>query len=304
MFGMVTVTEALEELAATGPSPRELLHPFAAYFALGDSMSMDIYPRYDAKDRGNGELGLGAATLLHETLAYRAPQGGISGFRIFQNLTEDGAVCKDLGTQVARISPERLGLRKGEPTLVTITAGGNDLLRTLPLQSFGAAVEEMDRAIEHLSHSLYRLERRLGDYPPTILLANVYDPTDRTGELQIGGTSLDVRLQLRYLDYWNEQVFKVIAKDHPGLEVIPVDVWAHFFGHGANGRLGIGARLGEELNRCHTPNFWYWSRSWIEPGVEGARQLAGLWYRRVTKAREKELKPQIEEGFSGGVAKG
>jgi hypothetical protein len=266
---------------------RELLHPFAAYFALGDSMSMDLYPKYDARDK-EGAYGHadGAATLLHHALMTVTPDavGGVggAGYRVFQNLTEDGAVCSDLQGQVSKINPGKFGLRKGEPVLLSITAGGNDLLRVLPISSFNAAIEEMDRGMEALSLVFDRIERVLGDYPPTILLGNVYDPTDGTGLLTIHATELDVRQQLRCLDYWNERVFEKIISEHPGLNIVPVDIYGHFYGHGAKGRLGVGSMLGDR-NRCHTPSFWYWSRSWIEPGVQGAVQLAGLWWRKATK---------------------
>jgi lysophospholipase L1-like esterase len=261
------------------PILRRIIRPFAAYFAVGDSMSMDIYPKYDAEDKG-GRMGYadGASNLLHEALSLHPDVRG--KYRVFQNLIEDGATCKDLLAQIARINPRKFALKPGEPVLVTITAGGNDLLRTMPVSSFAAVIEELDQAMEQLGLAIERIKRQLPENPVTILLGNVYDPTDGTGELRLHNTMLDLRLQLRNLEYWNSRVFGLANRTD--IEIVPINVWSQFFGHGANGRLGIGAML-NDLSRCHTERFWYWGRSWIEPGVEGAIQLAALWYKAVTK---------------------
>ena len=92
------------------------------------------------------------------------------------NLAEDGAMIDDVATEELA----RLGHDSDDPgILVTLTAGGNDLLDAL------AAGQSLDREVR-------RIERRYIDLVATVLeelpaatlvLTTVYDPTDGTGRL-------------------------------------------------------------------------------------------------------------------------
>lgn len=110
---------------------------FRRYIALGDSMSIDDYPGFDHAERlgqTGSSPGLGAASLLYQNqdavwpefvgadLASRCP--GLRASReAFDGATTQGVI--DL--QLPSVETEKDGL----DTLVTLTAGGNDLLRLL-----------------------------------------------------------------------------------------------------------------------------------------------------------------------------
>ena len=95
-----------------------------------------------------------------------------------------------------------------------------------------------------------------------ILVANVYDPTDGTGDLD--GHRLHQRRwvaapqEMRWLRDGNAGVGRLCAERGARL----VDVHGHFAGHG---------RSAPAAER------WYWTESIIEPGVVGASEIRRLW---------------------------
>ena len=113
---------------------------FTHYVALGDSMSIDLYPALDAgeidvavaleRDPSAGTVApLGAAALFYQNDDARCPEdqsddlvsryAGIT----WQNLATDAATIGDVfGEQLAQLAESE------DNTLVTVTAGGNDLL--------------------------------------------------------------------------------------------------------------------------------------------------------------------------------
>src|SRR5437016_3726173 len=117
--------------------------PFTRYVALGDSMSIDLYPALDA-----GEMDVAVALERVATAGYVAPLGAASllyknseeywpddaGDDLvslypnveFQNLASDGAT-------IGEVFGEQLPLLEGtdERVLLTLTVGGNDLLSAL-----------------------------------------------------------------------------------------------------------------------------------------------------------------------------
>src|SRR5688500_18179193 len=100
--------------------------PFTHYIALGDSISIDIYPAADVARRHPGKAStdrLGAASLFvwNDDLLWPEFRGRDlkSQFPDLKatDLTADGATTESLTWQVDRIP------RSDEQTLVTITAG-------------------------------------------------------------------------------------------------------------------------------------------------------------------------------------
>jgi len=82
------------------------------YIALGDSISIDRYPELET-----GMPDIGAASLFSRDLRARYPD------LAFRNLTADGATTEHvLRDQLPRIQDT------SDPAIVTITAGGNDML--------------------------------------------------------------------------------------------------------------------------------------------------------------------------------
>lgn len=162
------------------------------------------------------------------------------------NLTADGATTGDvLRYQLPRVSRSRA------KTLVTITAGGNDLLMNL-----GALLpprDLVDGIIERLTRIVDDLEAKLPD--STILLGTVYDPSDGTNVLE--GQRFDREAQ--WLARVNDAV-RNITSSHENVRL--ADIHARFLGHGLT---------------APTEERWYWSELIFEPSARGAREVATLW---------------------------
>lgn len=226
--------------------------PFAHYVALGDSMSSDHYPTCDVRglDLPPARLDpLGAAALLHADLERQTP--GVA----FTNLTEDGAMIDDVVTEELA----RLGRDSSDPQiLVTLTAGGNDLLDAL------VARQPLDAAVDRIRRRYTELVATLREELPraTLLLTTVYDPTDGTGRLP--GFEWLGQLPLQYLERFNAHV-RETAGQSSGAAL--ADVHQHFLGHGA------AAPPGER---------WYWARNLIEPNARGASEIKRVWNEALT----------------------
>jgi lysophospholipase L1-like esterase len=229
---------------------------FLRYVALGDSMSIDLYPGLDHMARVGGvrpAAGLGAASLLHRNREELYPE--LSGRDLRTafpeiesvNLCVDGATVGDTEEEQGPLIPV-----DGVPTLFTVTAGGNDLLSLI-----GAPAHRGEAAV---AASLFRLRRLLADLRrrapgSLVLVATVYDPTDGTGRLD--HVQLD-RAELGWLHAYNEGVRRMCDGDAVRL----ADAHGHFLGHG---------RSAPPAER------WYWPQSTIEPGARGASELRRLW---------------------------
>jgi len=109
------------------------------------------------------------------------------------------------------------------------------------------------RILRNLDAILQAVRGRL---PRAVLLvANVYDPTDGSGDLE--GHRLRPQ-EMRWLRDHNAGVDRLCGQRGARL----IDVHGHFAGHG---------RSAPAAER------WYWSGSLIEPGVVGASELRRLW---------------------------
>jgi lysophospholipase L1-like esterase len=249
---------------------------FARYIALGDSMSIDLYPALDrAGMNGRHEMsdlrgGLGAASLLSSNandvwpefarrdLVTLMPECAFRNHHAFSaparyptdNLTADGATTGDvLGMQLMKIEPS------DEPALVTLTAGGNDMLQLL--HSDRPPPSLVTDIIDRLQLVLRQLRSKLPH--SLIVLATVYDPSDGTNDL--GGGSLDV--QAGWLRELNSAV-RVIAAETPGLRL--ADVHAHFLGHGITQPV---------------EDRWYWRGLIFEPNAKGASEIRRVWLEAI-----------------------
>jgi lysophospholipase L1-like esterase len=238
------------------------------YVALGDSMSIDRYPDLDHAGRQHlrpppgrwpwlavPRSGLGAASLFARNDAQVWPEfAGRDLATRFPGidtrfLAVDGATTEDvLASQVD-------ALPSTDPraaALVTVTAGGNDLLSLIGATDragqagVAGALRKLDAILEAVHGRLPRAR---------LLVANVYDPTDGTGDLE--GHRLRPE-EMRWLRDYNEGVARLCEERRARL----VDVHAHFAGHGRS------APAGER---------WYWTGSLIEPGWIGASEIRRLW---------------------------
>jgi lysophospholipase L1-like esterase len=242
---------------------------FASYVALGDSMSIDLYPALDAgeidvavaleRDPHAGSVApLGAAALLHQNDDARYPedQGADLVSRYpgitLQNLASDGATIGDVfGEQLPQLG------ESDEPTLVTLTAGGNDLLSAMANKPRLSLLEAIARDVAEAYDFLLDAVRRARPNS-LILLTTIYDPSDRIG--RIPGVLEDAgTLPLHVLDGLNGHI-RTLARGTPNAAL--ADVYAHFLGHGAS---------------VPEPERWYWRRSLIEPNAVGANEIRRVW---------------------------
>jgi hypothetical protein len=229
---------------------------FTRYFALGDRMSIDDYPAVDWQDRHGLSApvpGLGAASLFyrnHDEVwpAFRGLDLWTSFPSIrYECLATDGARTRDV---LADQLPQLYG-RDSQPTLVTLTAGGNDLLDLLRGL---AASEPGDGILGRIEEILFRLESLFPER--TVLVATVYDPTD------CGPDLMGVRLR--------DREHGLLARVNQGIRdlcsarrsVILADVAAHFRGHGFS---------------AAPADRWYWEEAPIEPSAKGASEVRRLW---------------------------
>lgn len=240
-----------------------------AYIALGDSVSIDLYPALDA-----GEVEVAVALERVPTAGHIAPLGAASllyrnseehwpdetgddlssrypGIR-FENLASDGATIGEVfGEQVPRLE------ESDEPMLLTLTLGGNDLLSALgnrPRRGLlDKIVSDVIEAYDFLVDTLRGL------FPNAlVILATVYDPSDRSGK--IPGVYDDAGpLPLEILDRLNAHI-RSLTTGTPG--ILLADVYSHFLGHGVS---------------AAEPDRWYWKRSLIEPNARGASEVRRVW---------------------------
>lgn len=235
----------------------------AAYVALGDSMSIDLYPHRDlARRLPDAGASLGAASLLFRNndlawphfkskgLVYEYPQIE------FVNLCEDGATTFDfMGVSTSPLIENF----KADPILVTITLGGNDLLSVLLGDK---ARNEAEHEVIGLMQRYDLVVRRFEEtFPRAMFLLNtIYDPSDGSGDMP--GVP-NFGLQLDLLDRFNVWLRKYAANSGAML----ADVHQHFLGHGVS---------------APPEDRWYWDENMIEPSAAGASEIRRLWLQQLS----------------------
>jgi lysophospholipase L1-like esterase len=246
---------------------------FVRYVALGDSMSIDLYPALDAGDidvavalervPAAGRVApLGAASLLYRNSDDYWPDSvaedlvslypGIA----FDNLAADGATIGEVfGAQLAQVE------ESDEPTLVTLTIGANDLLSALGNRP---KRDLLDRIVSDIAEAYdFLVDTLRGRFPNgTLIATTVFDPSDRTGKIP-GVYDDRGPLPLEALENLNAHI-RTLAGGTPGM--LLADAYEHFLGH------GVTAADDER---------WYWRRSLIEPNVKGANEIRMLWLRAL-----------------------
>jgi lysophospholipase L1-like esterase len=241
------------------------------YLALGDSISIDLYPGLDAAEREGlaaPPAGLGAASLFHANDDVRWPDfedrdltSRVPGLPA-TNLCQDGATLRwVVGLQLPRIPDDLEG-----PVLVTLTVGGNDLLHLLeappgpggegPLAAGGP--RDADDVADGVERILDILRGRLP--APTFVVGTVYDPSDGTGALPGTGP---IPGAVEALEAFNGRVRALGAAG----DVEVADVHDHFLGHG--------------LSEPDPRERWYWPHSIIEPSARGASEVRRLFLEAV-----------------------
>lgn len=238
------------------------------YVALGDSMSIDLYPRLDLQGQGRvaptdvagsgGAPGVGAASLFHRNhdelwpdfgdrdLATREP-----GIRKLDACVDGATIGHTASLQLPQIAPEV----RESARVVTLTAGGNDLLGGLfdGIAGLEGATRDAIAGYESL------VALTASSFPSaTLILTTVYDPTDGTGILP-GLSDESDPLPMELLERFNDAVRSLTTRTP---RAVLGDVHRHFLGHGLT---------------APAADMWYWAPSPIEPGARGASEMRRVW---------------------------
>jgi hypothetical protein len=251
---------------------------FQHYIALGDSMSIDLYPALDVGEtdvqvalewdaRAGAVAPLGAASLLHRNADDRYPEfagrdlitrhPGIE----FANVAEDGATIGDVfGSQLPQVPAS------DDRTLITLSVGGNDLLSAFANspkpELLRHIVKDIGDGYEFLVESLQRARPN-----SVLILTTIYDPSDDTR--RIPGVFDDAGpLPLEFLHAMNDRIRSLAGEQ---VRTTIADAYKLFLGHGVTA---------PESDR------WYWKRSLVEPNAPGASAIRSLWLDAIDAATE------------------
>src|SRR3954470_8291351 len=226
------------------------------YAALGDSISIDDYA---------GGPGRGGASLLAVNHDENFPEWSGNDLRSrwpnlpFQMLATDGATSRT----VLQEQVPRLLASPGQTSIVTLTAGGNDVL-----SCYGdtrAALAAVRTVTSRLGAILSRLES-VTTSGGIVVVGTVYDPSDGTGDAAKVG-----------LPPWPDAV-KLLEELNAGIRVLAgergarlADIHARFLGHG----LSVGDPA-QPSPRPPSRELWYCHV--IEPNAWGANAVrAAFW---------------------------
>jgi hypothetical protein len=249
---------------------------FQEYVAIGDSLSIDLYPALDAgktdvsvaleRIEGAGVIApIGAASLFYMNDEETRPdESGNDLSSIFpgisyRRLAADGATIGDVfGEQLAQ-----LGESESE-TLITLTIGSEDLFSAFSRSPKKALMEQITSDLVQ-AYDLLVSAIRAARPTSLVILTTVPDPSDRTGKIK--GVLDDAgSLPLSALDAYNANIRKLGSDSS---QVVVADAYGLFLGHGATQ---------PEEHR------WYWRRSPIEINATGAHELRKLWMETLREA--------------------
>jgi hypothetical protein len=248
---------------------------YREYVALGDSMSLDMYPALDA-----GRTDVSVALERVQSAGTVAPIGAASLF--YRN--DDTAYPDESGNDLASMFPgiahrslaaagatigdvfgEQLSqLGEGDaPSIITLTIGSEDLFSAFSRSPKQALLEQIAADLIE-AYDLLVGAIRAARPNSLIILTTVTDPSDRTGRVK--GILDDAPLALTAMDAFNRHIRK-LASDSDVLHL--ADANGAFLGHGATQ---------PEEHR------WYWRRSPLELNAVGANELRKLWLETLREA--------------------
>ena len=234
-------------------SQRQLL--YKRYVGLGDSISIDEYA---------GGPGWGAISLFYcnkddiylewKGKDLRSVYPGID----FHYLASDGATC----TTVLEEQLPALPSGDDNPTIITLTVGGNDFLTAL---GPGGGIDR--GAIDDFRSNLVEiLETLCGHFPSGfIILGTIYDPTDGVGDLAM--PEVDVQEGYALFHAFNKAI-RDIGESY-GAHI--ADIYSHFLGHGSHHEDADNPH-----HRPEDPSYWYVQE--IEPNARGAHEVRRLFW--------------------------
>lgn len=227
------------------------------YVALGDSLSIDLPTtvRKPGREGGTEASEAGAASLLHRNrdrtwreFVGRDLASHRTEIRYFNFAMRRATMESVLHSQI-----ERLPTGTGKPAVVTLTAGGNDLL-ALKALSEAEGRRGLNRSIDQLQEIVTRL--RLWSRRSTIILSTVYDPSDGAAQL---GDGIVMRREWEWLRVYNAALRELALAEGCRL----ADLHRHFLGHG--------------LSEPDPARRWYVGRPLLEPNARGASEIRRIW---------------------------
>jgi lysophospholipase L1-like esterase len=256
------------------PSAPTARLPFERYVALGDSLSIDLYPARAEHPAGADAptdalaRGLGAAALLYRNddarwpefagrdLATAAPDVRFRNEHALDHparhptdhYATDGATTVGvLAYQLHRVPAS------DERTLVTVTAGRADVLQMI------GAPRPPATMVQGMTSRLERLVRTVRERLPraTLVLTTAPDPSDGTGRLD---EDTPFEREAGWLAAFNDAVRRMAD---PAAGVRVADAAAHFAGH------GLSAAPAER---------WFWPGRAVELDARGASELRRVWW--------------------------
>ena len=241
---------------------------FTQYIALGDSLSIDMFPALDAGETdvavalervptAGAVAPLGAASLFYRNHDERWPEHAgddlVTRFPGIEHLTfaTEGATIGDVfGEQLPGVAPGDV------PKLVTLTIVSEDIFSAYRNEP---SVRLLKRIARDVAQAYDALLERLFEVRPeaVVLVTTMCDPSDRTG--RVPGVLGGARLPLVPIDAVNQHIRQ---RADASARLVLADAYVHFLGHGASV---------PESDR------WYWRRSPLEPNAVGAHELRGVW---------------------------
>lgn len=232
-------------LPARGTGPK-------LYVALGDSMTIDLYPNQDLGVPLTQVRPIGAASLLFQNDDVLWPE--FAGLDLLHTGVANGLGIQAVdGAMLIGYLGTQLSILSAHTRFVTLTIGGNDLFFSYMEDVRGKRLQELVTVLKN-SYATAVKEIHARAPQAVVVLSTVYDPSDGTGEMP-GVTDLP----LCYLHEFNDGVRDIAAQnDFARL----ADVHQHFLGYGVTASLD---------------NCWYWSGSIIEPAAKGASEIRRCW---------------------------
>ncbi len=231
-----------------GVSERE--PSYKCYVGLGDSISIDEYA---------GGPGWGAISLFYRNKDEIYPefkgkdlQSTYPGINLYYLASDGGTSGSVLEIQIPALPPGG-----DDPTIVTLTVGGNDFLSSL---GPGRAIDR--GAVEDFRSNLRKILEVLRERYPncTIILGTIYDPTDGVGDLAL--PEVDVHEAYKLFSAFNRAILNMGKTYGAQIAVI----YSYFLGHGSH--------HGDPNNHHHCPkdpSYWYVQE--IEPNARGAHEV-------------------------------
>lgn len=223
---------------------------FKRYVGLGDSISIDEYA---------GGPGWGAISLFYRNKDEIYPEftgkdlrSHYPGIDLYSLASDGGTSSSVLGEQLPALPPGG-----DDPTIVTLTVGGNDFLFSL---GPGGALDR--GAVENFRSNLRKILEVLRERYPncTIILGTIYDPTDGVGDLGIPG--VDIQEASNLFHAFNRAILEM-GKIY-GAQI--ADMYSHFLGHGSH--------HGDPNNPHYCPEDpSHWFVQQIEPNARGAHEV-------------------------------